>query len=100
MLDLVREAKRLVDASQRAFRPQRLRLKLREQSGVEPEIDPNALLDESRHSPSNLGCASQRVVDPPTRPTAVQFGLVEVLHHLAFSRDAHKSLRRTQRRQR
>ena len=98
MFDLVREAESFVDASQRAVRAQRFRLELRQQSGVEPQVDPNALIDESRQNPSNLGCASRRVIDPTPRPTRMQFGLVEVLHYPVFSRDELQSLGRAQRR--
>ena len=100
MFDLVREsAESFVDASQRAVRSQRFRLQLRQQSAVEPQVDPNALIDESRQNPSNLGCASHRVIDPTPRPTRMQFGLVDVLHHPVFSRDGLQSLGRAQRRQ-
>ena len=54
MFDLIRESQRLVDASQRAVRSQRLRLELREQPVVERQVDPNALIDAGRQSPSNL----------------------------------------------
>ena len=46
--DCIREPEGFVDASQRRFRTQGFRLKLREQSRVESQIDPNPLLDESR----------------------------------------------------
>ena len=98
MFDLVREAESFVDASQRAVRSQRFRLELRQQSAVEPEVDPDALIDESRQNPSNLGCASHRIIDPTPRPTRMQFGLVDVLHHPVLSRDGFQSLGRAQRR--
>ena len=98
MFDLVREAESFVNASQRAVRSQRFRLELRQQSGIEPQVDPNALIDESRQNPSNLGRASYRVIDPTPRPTRMQSGLVEKLHHRLFSRDELQSLGRPQRR--
>ena len=87
MFHLVRETKGFVDARERAVRAQRFRLKLCEQTGVEPQIDLDALIDERRQNPSNLGCASRRVVDPTLRPTQMQFGLVEVLSNPVFLRD-------------
>ena len=99
MLDLVREGESLVDASQRAVRTQRLRLKLRQQSAVEPQIDPDALLDESRQNPSNLGCAGHGIIHPTPSPTSMQFGFVEVLRRPMLSRDDLQSLGRAQRRQ-
>ena len=45
-----------------------------------------------------MSCASRRVIDPTPRPTGMQFGLDEKLHHLIFSRDGLQSLSRAQRR--
>jgi hypothetical protein len=53
---LVREAEGFVDPRQRALRAQRLRLELREQAVVEPEVDLDALipsLSASASSPSH-----------------------------------------------
>jgi hypothetical protein len=47
MLDLLREAESFVDPTERAFHPQRFRLKLSQQSGIEPEVDLNTLIDKS-----------------------------------------------------
>ena len=98
MFDLLREAQSLVDASKRAVRSQRFRLEFRQQSCVEPQVDPNALIDESRQNPSDLIRARRRVLDPTQRPTQMQFGLVDELHCPILSREGLQGLGRVQRR--
>src|SRR5208282_657977 len=100
MFDVAREGEGFLDAGQCPVRSKHFCFELRQQSVVEPQVDSNALFHESRQNPSNLGCATYRVIDPTPRPTGMQFGLVEVLHHPVLSRDRLKSNSRAQRRQR
>jgi hypothetical protein len=100
MFDFVREAQSFIDAGQRAVRSQRFRLELRQQPAVEPQVDPDALIDESRENPPNLGCASDRIIKPTPRPTGMQFGLVDILRHPALSREDLQNLSRAKRRRR
>ena len=80
-------------AGEQAFRL----AELRQQSRVEPRIDPDALIDKSLENPPNLGGASHRVLDPAPRPTGMQFGLIEVLQRAIFSRQRLQRLGRAER---
>ena len=92
-----RESQRLVDARERAARPERLQLELRELRDHEPMAAqqlPAPL--EGRQRPPQFGCPGCRIMEATTRTDGVYFGNIAPPRHPVLSAENLKSLSRRQ----